>query len=75
MEQEIAANDDITGGRGEATALLSRLPEEFTTQMLIALRSKAGQSVKPNAINTLLSRWKKLGRITKVGEGKFKRLN
>lgn len=75
MEQEIAAGDDITGGRGEATALLSRLPEEFTTQMLIALRSKAGQSVKPNAINTLLSRWKKLGRITKVGEAMFRRLN
>lgn len=75
MEQEIAAGDDITGGRGEATALLSRLPEEFTTQMLIALRSKAGQSVKPNAINTLLSRWKKLGRITKVGEGMFRRLH
>lgn len=75
MEQEIAAGDDITGGRGESTALLSRLPEEFTTQMLIALRTKAGQSVKPNAINTLLSRWKKLGRITKVGEGMFKRLH
>lgn len=74
MEQEIAAGDDITGGRGEATALLSRLPEEFTTQMLIALRSKAGQSVKPHAINTLLSRWKKLGRIAKAGEGKFRKL-
>ena len=75
MEQELTgALDIISGERGSASSLLALLPQEFTTADLIKLRARKGQSVTPTSINSLLCRWRKLNRIDKTADGKWKRL-
>ena len=75
MEQELAgALDIISGERGSASSLLALLPQEFTTGDLIKLRARQGQSVTPTSVNSLLCRWRKLSRIDKTADGKWKRL-
>ena len=76
MEQELTSNLEVTSGeRGAASSLLGLLDKEFTTGDLIKLRAKKGQSVSSTSVNSLLCRWKKMGRIDKTGEGKWKKLN
>ena len=75
MEQELTgALDIISGERGSASSLLALLPQEFTTGDLIKLRARQGQSVTPTSVNSLLCRWRKLSRIDKTADGKWKRL-
>ncbi len=75
MEQELTgALDIISGERGAASSLLALLPQEFATADLIKLRARKGQSVTPTSINSLLCRWRKLNRIDKTADGKWKRL-
>ena len=75
MEQELTGALDIfSGERGSASSLLALLPNEFTTGDLIKLRARQGQSVTPTSVNSLLCRWRKLGRIDKTADGKWKRL-
>lgn len=75
MEQELAgALDIISGERGSASSLLALFPQEFTTGDLIKLRARQGQSVTPTSVNSLLCRWRKLSRIDKTADGKWKRL-
>ena len=74
MEQELCgALDMLSGERGAASSLLGLLDREFTTGDLIKLRSRKGQSVSATSVNSLLCRWKKVGRIEKTGEGKWKK--
>ena len=68
MELQITSAMESKAERGLTGSLLCHLAKEFTTTDLIQLRAKKGQSVKPMTITTLLSRWKKVGRITKVGD-------
>ena len=76
MEQELTSNLEVTSGeRGAASSLLGLLDKEFTTGDLIKLRAKKGQSVSSTSVNSLLCRWKKMGRIDKTGEGKWRKLN
>ena len=74
MEREIAGVFEQETGRGSVSSLLEMLPREFTTNDLIHLRVKRGQSVKMMSINSVLSRWKTNRRIVKVGDGKWKQL-
>jgi len=74
MEQEIAGALDAQTERGAASSLLALLPKEFATADLIKLRVKNNQSVTATSVNSLLCRWKKNGKIRKLGEGKWKRL-
>lgn len=75
MEQELCgALDMLSGERGAASSLLGLLDREFTTGDLIKLRARKGQSVSATSVNSLLCRWKKVGRIEKTGEGKWRRL-
>ncbi len=75
MEQELAgALDAISGERGAATSLLSLLAHEFTSADLIKLRARKSQSVTPTSVNSLLCRWRKVGRIEKIGDGKWRKL-
>ena len=75
MEQELTGALDIfSGERGSASSLLALLPNEFTTGDLIKLRARQGQSVTPTSVNSLLCRWRKLNRINKTADGKWKRL-
>ena len=75
MEQELTGALDIfSGERGSASSLLALLPNEFTTGDLIKLRARQGQSVTPTSVNSLLCRWRKLGRIDKSPDGKWHRL-
>ena len=74
MEQELTGALEAQSVRGAATSLLNLLPTEFVAADLIRLRAKKGQSVSSSSINMLLSRWKKVGRIQKTGDGKWKRL-
>ena len=75
MEQELTGALDIfSGERGSASSLLALLPNEFTTGDLIKLRARQGQSVTPTSVNSLLCRWRKLNRIDKNADGKWKRL-
>ena len=72
LEQELTASLDRSE-RGSLTALIDLLPTVFCTHDLIALRAKRGQSVKPNAVATLLLRWEKAGRITKLAPGQYQK--
>lgn len=75
MEQELmGALEIFTRERGAATSLLALLPHEFTTADLLKLRARKGQSVSATTINSLLCRWRKLSRIEKMADGKWKRL-
>jgi len=74
LEAEIISGLDSYSGKGEATALLDQLPKEFTKKDLITLRSKRGQSVKPNAISMLIRRWTDSGRIQKIADNRYQRL-
>jgi len=75
MEHELTgALEIMSGERGSASSLLALLPTEFTTADLIKLRARKGQSVTSTSIKMLLSRWKKHGRVDKIGEGRWKRL-
>ena len=74
LEREWNGTVEAQAERGAATSLLNLLPQEFVATDLIRLRSKKGQSVSSASINMLLSRWKKVGRIQKTGDGKWKRL-
>ena len=64
----------IRDGRDVMGSLLALLPEEFVTADLIKLRAKKGQNVSVSSIKSLLHRWKRVGRIVKVGDGEWKRL-
>ena len=72
LEQELTASLDRSE-RGSLTALIDLLPTVFCTHDLIVLRAKRGQSVKPNAVATLLLRWEKAGRITKLAPGQYQK--
>jgi len=74
MEQELTGALEAQNERGTALSLLRSLQTEFVTTDLIRLRAKNGQSVSPTSIKSLLSRWKKTGRIAKIGDGKWKQL-
>ncbi|MBE6324216.1 MAG: DUF3987 domain-containing protein [Bacteroidales bacterium] len=74
LEREWNGAFEAQNERGAATSLLNLLPHEFVAADLIRLRSKKGQSVSSASISMLLSRWKKVGRIQKTGDGKWKRL-
>ncbi|MBQ3913880.1 MAG: DUF3987 domain-containing protein, partial [Paludibacteraceae bacterium] len=74
MEQEITGALDAQTERGAASSLLALLPREFATADLIKLRVKNSQSVTATSINSLLCRWKKNGKIKKLDEGQWKRL-
>ena len=75
MEQELSgALDIISGERGSASSLLALLPRDFTTTDLIRLRARKNQSVTPTAVNSLLSRWRKNGRIYKTADAHWHRL-
>jgi len=74
MELLMRGAIESQGERGATSSLLSLLPKEFSTSDLIQLRVKKGQSVKMMSVNSVLSRWKKSGRIVKVGDGQWKRI-
>lgn len=75
MEQELTgALDIISGERGSASSLLALLPKDFTTADLIRLRARKNQSVTPTSVNSLLCRWRKLGRIDKTADAHWHRL-
>ena len=74
MEQELTSNLEVGMERGAASSLLVLLEQEFTTGDLIRLRAQKGQSVKNSAVGMVLNRWKKTGRIEKIGEGKWRKL-
>ena len=74
MEQELKGAIEEQAERGAASSLLALLPKQFTTADLIKQRVKNNQSVTPASIRMLLSRWKRVGRIVKVGDGEWKRL-
>ena len=74
MEQLLSGAIDAQTERGAASSLLALLPQEFTTSDLIKLRARKGQSVSSASVKMLLSRWRKNGRIDKVGDGHWKRL-
>ena len=74
MEQQLSGALDAQAERGAASSLLGQLPKEFTTTQLIQLRARKGQSVTPTSVNSLLCRWKKVGRITKIDEGHWRKL-
>ena len=74
MELLMRGAMEAQGDRGSTSSLLALLPKEFNTSDLIQLRVKKGQSVKMMSVNSVLSRWKKSGRIVKVGDGQWKRI-
>jgi hypothetical protein len=74
MEQELTGALDAMTERGAASSLLALLPKDFTTADLIRLRARKNQSVTPTSVNSLLCRWRKLNRIDKTADGKWKRL-
>ena len=74
MEQELTGALDAMTERGAASSLLSLLPKDFTTADLIRLRARKNQSVTPTSVNSLLCRWRKLGRIDKTADAHWRRL-
>ena len=73
MEKLLTGAMEQQTERGAATSLLSLLPKQFTTNDLIQLRVKTGQSVKLMSIKMLLFRWKKNRRIERIGNGVWRR--
>ena len=65
---------DAMTERGAASSLLALLPKDFTTADLIRLRARKNQSVTPTSVNSLLCRWRKLGRIDKTADAHWHRL-
>ena len=74
MEQELTGALNALTERGAASSLLALLPRDFTTTDLIRLRARKNQSVTPTSVNSLLCRWRKIGRIDKTADGKWHRL-
>ncbi len=74
MEQELTGALDAMTERGAASSLLALLPKDFTTADLIRLRARKNQSVTPTSVNSLLCRWRKLGRIDKTADAHWRRL-
>ena len=74
MEQELSGALDAMTERGAASSLLALLPKDFTTADLIRLRARKNQSVTPTSVNSLLCRWRKLGRIDKTADAHWHRL-
>ena len=74
MEQELTGALDAMTERGAASSLLAHLPKDFTTADLIRLRARKNQSVTPTSVNSLLCRWRKLGRIDKTADAHWHRL-
>ena len=74
MEMQWTRSLEEKAERGLTGSLLCHLDKEFTTTELIQLRAKKGQSVKPMSIKTLLCRWKKVGRITKIGDNLWRKV-
>ena len=74
IEQELTGALDAMTERGAASSLLALLPKDFTTADLIRLRARKNQSVTPTSVNSLLCRWRKLGRIDKTADAHWKRL-
>ena len=75
MEQELTGALDAMTERGAASSLLALLPKDFTTADLIRLRAHKNQSVTPTSVNSLLCRWRKLGRIDKTADAHWRRLS
>ena len=71
MEQELTGALNALTERGAASSLLALLPRDFTTTDLIRLRARKNQSVTPTSVNSLLCRWRKIGRIDKTADGKW----
>ena len=75
MELELSgALELMSGERGAASSLLALLPQEFTVADLIKLRARKGQSVKGPAISMVLNRWRGNGRIEKINESTWRKI-
>ena len=75
LEQELTGALDIfSGERGSATSLLELLPAEFSNADLIKLRARKGQSVKGSAISMVLNRWRGNGKIEKITESTWRKI-
>ena len=74
MEQNLTRALEAQTDSGAAASLLDLLPKEFTTTELIQLRVKKGQSVNMLTIKSLLTRWRRNGRIERTGESKWMRV-
>ena len=75
MELELSgALELMSGERGSAASLLALLPQEFTVADLIKLRARKGQSVKGPAISMVLNRWRGNGRIEKISETTWRKI-
>ena len=75
MELELSgALESMSGERGAASSLLALLPKEFTAADLIKLRARKGQSVKSSAICMVLNRWRGHGRIEKISETTWRKI-
>ena len=75
MELELSgALELMSGERGAASSLLALLPQEFTVADLIKLRARKGQSVKGPAISMVLNRWRGNGRIEKISETTWRKI-
>ena len=75
LEQELTGALDIfSGERGSASSLLELLPAEFSNADLIKLRARKGQSVKGSAISMVLNRWRGNGKIEKITESTWRKI-
>lgn len=73
IEQEQTAYSERTQ-YGASKSLIDRLPDEFTTNQLVQVRSLCHQSTSANAIAVVLSRWRKDGLIEKLGDNRYRKL-
>jgi hypothetical protein len=76
--RQAAAKDEIAqtngsrrGRRGALGAVLTRLPETFTSREFMRAATKTRRS--PIYLRQLLSRWAKQGRIKRVQRGKYQK--
>lgn len=73
LEQQLS-NGDSEPGKGQTRALLDYLPSVFTTEDLIAMRIKRGQSTKRNSLHSVICRWKKEGLIETAENGSYRKV-
>ena len=71
MELELTGALEAQSERGAVASLLALLPKEFTTNDLIKLRARKGQSVKSSAICMVIKRWCNNKRIRKIDDNKW----
>ena len=69
--EEVAQSQLVMNERKSCVvSLLQQLPEQFTTNELMALRARNGQSTR---VNMVISRWKSSGFITQVDKSTYKK--